>query len=241
MQRIQKNPSRSSWVLPRAVPPTASPRMLAVSIGARLGQTMIVENRPGANGVLATDFVARSSTRWLYDLFHLDRARGQSFPVTRTPSTTPSRTSPQSDRYSSAPNVLVVPANSPFNSVKDLVTYAKANPGKLNFASSGGGASVHLSGELFKQQAGVDLVHIPYKGTGSLLPDLLTGVVDMAFPQLCRARCPHIQTGKLKAWASPPQSVRLLHRKSRPWRKLASPTTRMSTWYGLLGTREYAS
>ena len=208
-------------------------RMLAVSMGARLGQTMIVENRPGANGVLATDFVARSLPDG-YTIFFTSIGHAVNPSLYKDSKYDPVKDFTPIGQVLSAPNVLVVPASSPFNSVKDLVTYAKANPGKLNFASSGGGASVHLSGELFKQQAGVDLVHIPYKGTGSLLPDLLTGVVDMAFPNLPSAM-PHIQTGKLKALgvttakrsAAAPQIPSLAEAGVTDYE--------MSTWYGLLG------
>jgi tripartite-type tricarboxylate transporter receptor subunit TctC len=128
----------------------------------------------------------------------------------------------------------VVPGTSPFNSVKDLVAFAKANPNKLDFASSGGGASVHLSGELFKQIAGIEMTHVPYKGTGSLLPDLISGTVSMSFPNLPSAM-PFIQNGKLKALgvttakrsAAAPQITTLAEAGVTGYD--------MSTWYGLIG------
>ena len=208
-------------------------RILAVSMGARLGQSMVVENRAGANGNLATDFVARSTPDG-YTIFFTSIGHAVNPSLYKDAKYDPVKDFTPIGQVLSAPNVLVVPGNSPFNSVKELVAYAKANPGKLNFASSGGGTSVHLSGELFKQQAGVDLVHIPYKGTGSLLPDLLSGVVDMAFPNLPSAM-PHIQSGKLKALgvttakrsAAAPQIPSLAEAGVTDYE--------MSTWYGLVG------
>jgi tripartite-type tricarboxylate transporter receptor subunit TctC len=139
----------------------------------------------------------------------------------------------------SAPNVLVVPGNSPFNTLKDLIAFAKANPGKLTFASSGIGASVHLSGELFKDQAGVDLLHIPYKGTGSLLPDLLSGMVSMAFPNLPSA-LPLIKSGKLKALGVTTSKRSEAAPQIPTMAEAGLPGYDMSTWYGLIGPARMA-
>jgi tripartite-type tricarboxylate transporter receptor subunit TctC len=98
------------------------------------------------------------------------------------------------------PNVLVVNPSVPVNSVAELIAYAKANPGKLNFASSGNGTSIHLSGELFKVMAGVQITHIPYKGSTPALQDLLGGQVQMMFDNLPPS-LPQIKAGKLRALA----------------------------------------
>jgi tripartite-type tricarboxylate transporter receptor subunit TctC len=95
---------------------------------------------------------------------------------------------------------FVVPQASRANSVKDFVAMAKASPGKYTYASSGVGALIHLTGEMFKQSAGIDLTHIPYKGTTQILPDLLDGRVDMALDSL-PAYLPHLKSGKLRALA----------------------------------------
>ncbi len=208
-------------------------RILASTMGARMGQTMIVENRAGANGNLATDMVARSAPDG-YTIFFTSVGHAVNPSLYKDAKYDPVKDFTPIGQVLSAPNVLVVPGNSPFNTTKELVTYAKANPGKLNFASSGNGASVHLSGEMFKVQAGVDIVHIPYKGTGSLMPDLLSGVVDMAFPNLPSA-LPHIKSGSLKALgvttakrsAAAPQIPTLT--------ESGVPGYDMSTWYGLIG------
>jgi tripartite-type tricarboxylate transporter receptor subunit TctC len=96
------------------------------------------------------------------------------------------------------PNVLIVNPGVPANNVKELIAYAKANPGKLSFASSGQGASSHLAGVLFNTTAGTDILHAPYKGTGPALNDLLGGQVSMSFTDVLTA-LPHIKAGKLRA------------------------------------------
>lgn len=208
-------------------------RILAVSLGNRLGQSIIVENRAGANGNLATEYVSRSAPDG-YTLFYTSIGHAVNPSLYKEAKYDPVKDFTPIGQVLSAPNVLVVPGNSPFNTAMELVAYAKANPGKLDFASSGSGTSVHLSAELFKQLAGVDMVHIPYKGTGSAMPDLLTGVVAMSFPNLPSAM-PFIRSGKLKALgvttakrsASAPQIPTLA--------EAGVPGYDMSTWYGLIG------
>jgi len=98
------------------------------------------------------------------------------------------------------PNVLVVNPALPVNSVAELIAYAKANPGKLNFASSGNGTSIHLSGELFKVMAGVQMTHVPYKGSAPAVQDLISGQVQLMFDNLPPS-LPQIKAGKLRALA----------------------------------------
>ena len=208
-------------------------RILGMAMSSRMGQTVIIENRAGANGNIATEFVSRSAPDG-YTLFYTSIGHAVNPALYKEAKYDPVKDFTPIGQVLSAPNVLVVPASSPFNNVKEMITYAKANPGKLDFASSGSGASVHLSAEVFKQMAGLDLVHIPYKGTGSLLPDLLSGTVAMSFPNLPSA-LPFIQSGKLKALgvttakrsAAAPQIPTLA--------EAGVPGYDMSTWYGLIG------
>ncbi len=208
-------------------------RILGMAMSSRMGQTVIIENRAGANGNIATEFVSRSAPDG-YTLFYTSIGHAVNPALYKDAKYDPVKDFTPISQVLSAPNVLVVPASSPFNNVKEMITYAKANPGKLDFASSGSGASVHLSAEVFKQMAGLDLVHIPYKGTGSLLPDLLSGTVAMSFPNLPSA-LPFIQSGKLKALgvttakrsAAAPQIPTLA--------EAGVPGYDMSTWYGLIG------
>ena len=100
----------------------------------------------------------------------------------------------------SGPNILVVHPSLPAKSVKELIAYAKANPGKLNFASSGNGTSIHLCGELFKTKTGLQMTHVPYKGSAPAVTDLIGGQVQLMFDNMPSA-WPHVKTGKLRALA----------------------------------------
>jgi tripartite-type tricarboxylate transporter receptor subunit TctC len=208
-------------------------RLLASSMGPRLGQSIVVENKPGANGVLATDFVQRSAPDG-YTIFFTSIGHAVNPSLYKDAKYDPVKDFTPIGQVLSAPNILVVPASSPFNTVKDLITFAKANPGKLDFASSGGGASVHLSGELFKQIVGIEMTHIPYKGTGSLLPDLISGTVSMSFPNLPSA-LPLIQNGKLKALGVTTAKRSAAAPNINTLAEAGVMGYDMSTWYGLVG------
>jgi tripartite-type tricarboxylate transporter receptor subunit TctC len=208
-------------------------RLLASSMGPKLGQTIVVENKPGANGLLATDFVQRAPADG-YTIFFTSIGHAVNPALYKDAKYDPVKDFTPIGQVLSAPNVLVVPGNSPFNTVKDLITFAKANPGKLDFASSGGGASVHLSGELFKQIAGIEMTHIPYKGTGSLLPDLIAGTVSMSFPNLPSAM-PMIQNGKLKALGVTTAKRSGAAPNINTLAEAGVTGYDMSTWYGLVG------
>ena len=141
-----------------------------------------------------------------------------------------------------AVNVLVVTPSLPVKSVNELIAYAKANPGKLNFSSAGVGASSHLSGELFKTMAGIDIVHVPYRGSGPALQDLLAGNVQMAIDTVA-VLLPHIQSGTLRALASRRRSaIRACPTCRRsPIRCRASTARRSTTSAGRPGSRSRSS
>jgi tripartite-type tricarboxylate transporter receptor subunit TctC len=175
-------------------PPGGGADALARLIGPRLaeiwGQQIIIENRPGASGHIGADFVAQSA------------ADG----YTLLMSSTASLTEKNVDRFAPvslvSASAYIVSANPRVaaNNIRELVALAKASPGKLSFGSSGSGAASHLAAELFKSMAGVDLLHVPYKGTGQALTDLLAGTVDLMFAP-SQTVMSHVQAGKLKALA----------------------------------------
>jgi tripartite-type tricarboxylate transporter receptor subunit TctC len=213
-------------------------RILAQALGGRMGQTFVVENKAGANGNLATDFVAHAPPDG-YTIFFTSIGHAVNPSLYKDAKYDPVKDFSPIGQVLSAPNVLVVPGNSPFSTLKEMVAFAKANPGKLTFASSGIGASVHLSGELFKDLAGVDLLHIPYKGTGSLMPDLLSGTVSMAFPNLPSA-LPLIKSGKLKALGVTTSKRSDAAPQIPTIAEAGVPGYDMSTWYGLIGPAKMA-
>src|SRR3954464_13788504 len=173
-------------------------RTLAAELPKTLGQPVIVENRPGGNTLIGTDAAAKSPADG-YTLFGaaLPFAVVQSlykapFDVTRdfAPITLAGVT----------PNLLVANPSAPFNDVKGLIAYAKANPGKLNYASTGNGSSNHLSFELFKTMTGTSVTHIPYKGSAPAVTDLIAGQVEVMFDNTPNV-LPHVRAGKLKGIA----------------------------------------
>ena len=208
-------------------------RILADSMGKVLGQNIIVENKAGANGNIATSQVARSapdgSTLFVTSIGHA--VNPAMYPNVKYD---PVKDFTLIGRVLTAPNIMVVPKNSPFKNAKELITYAKANPGKLNVASSGVGTSVHLSAELFEQMSGTDLTHVPYKGTGTAMPDLLAGTTQVMFPNLPSA-LPHVRRGDLKAFGVTTKERSGAASDIPALAEAGVPGYDMSTWYGLIG------
>lgn len=175
-------------------------RVVAEQLTAAFGQQVIVDNRPGANGVIGTELVAKSAPDGYTLLMggigslSINPAIYSKIPYD------PVRDFSAIVQIAQVPNVLVVHPSLPVKTVKDLIALAKANPGKLSFSSSGSGSSDHMSGELFKTMAGVDLVHVPYKGGAPAITDAIAGQVSMTFSNQPTA-LPHVKTGKLRGIA----------------------------------------
>ena len=188
------------WVVP--FPPGGAMDVIARTLGERLtqdlGQSFVIENRPGAGGNIGADFVAKqpadghtimitsigmATNKALYAKLNYDPVKDFA-PVSL---------------LAVVPNVLVVnAARSADKSVKDVLAHARRAPGKLTYASAGNGTSIHLAGEVFASMAQLQLLHIPYKGSGPAVTDMLGGQVDLMFDSITSAR-PHIQSGKLLA------------------------------------------
>jgi tripartite-type tricarboxylate transporter receptor subunit TctC len=172
-------------------------RTVGEKLGARLGQTMVIDNRPGAGGTLGATLAAKSAPDG-YTLL-VAPVIGLAIPHAyyRKLEYDLQRDLSPISKIGFGTVVLVVPTSLKVSSVKELIALAKAKPGQLSFASSGTGALIHLTGEMFKQMAGIDIFHVPYKGTAQLLPDLIDGRVSMAIDSL-PAHLPHIKSGRLR-------------------------------------------
>lgn len=174
-------------------------RMVAAKLTEEFGQQVVVDNRPGAGGSVAASIVARAAPDG-YTLYHagitmaINPALRKNLPYDTLRDFSPITL------LAKLPTVLLVHPTLPVKTIKDFVAYAKAAPGKVNYGSSGAGAAPHLAMELFKKQAGIDIVHIPYKGSAPALNDLMGGNISAMFDNL-PATLPHVRAGKARALA----------------------------------------
>ena len=177
-----------------------SARLIAQRLTEALGQSVIVENRPGADGIVASDYVAKSPPDG-HTLAYI--SAGHTMNPALHPKSLPYHPvrdfAPVSMIATGAQTLVVNPAL-PVRSVKELVALARARPGQINFASSGAGGPMHLSAELLKVVAGIDIVHVPYKGGGPALNDVIGGQIEMTFIG-APASMPHIRSGRLRILA----------------------------------------
>jgi tripartite-type tricarboxylate transporter receptor subunit TctC len=175
-------------------------RIIAEPLSQRLGVPIVIENKPGANAVTGADYVAKSPPDG-YTMLHTSPGPQITNPylMSKLPYDPVKDLQPVA-RLGVFVNVLVVHPSVPAKTVKELVAYAKANPHKLNFASPGVGSGSQLAMEYFKTVAGIDVVHVPYKGTGAAIADLLAGNVQMTMDSIA-ALLPHIKSGALRPLA----------------------------------------
>ena len=183
---------------PPGGPTDAMARTLAAALKNSLGQPVVVENRAGAGGNIGAEAVARAEPDGYTLMFGTSAPLAINVSLYRKINYDPVKSFAPVIQIGLLPNVLVVNPSVPARNVQELITYAKAHPGKLSYASSGNGASSHLAGVLFNNLAGTDLQHVPYKGTGPALNDLLGGQVSMTFTDVLTAQ-PFIKSGKLRA------------------------------------------
>ena len=201
--QAQAYPSKPiRWIV--TYPPGGPTDFVARAIGARLtaawGQQVVIDNRPGAGGVIGTELAAKAVPDGYTLLF------GTSAGLTINPALIsklpydPVKDFAPVSLLVINPQILVVNSGVPVNSVKELIAYAKSRPGQLNYASVGQGSPNHLGMELLKAQAGIDMVHVPYKGTGPAVTDLLGGQVQLMFNSM-PVVLPLVKSGKLKGLA----------------------------------------
>jgi tripartite-type tricarboxylate transporter receptor subunit TctC len=179
-------------------PTDVSARIIAEALSQHFGQQFVVENRTGMGGNLANNAVVRSPADGYTLLFGgptglIGAAIYKNLPFNFLQDTAPVGS------VLRFPNLMLVPPSLPVKTVQEFIDYAKANPRKLSMASSGVGASTHLSGELFKFMTKIDMVHVPYRGSSAVYPDLMSGKVDVFFDNLAGQTLNTVQTGRLRA------------------------------------------
>jgi tripartite-type tricarboxylate transporter receptor subunit TctC len=211
-------------------------RQISQRLAEKFGKPVIVENKPGAGGNIGTDFIARANP----DGYTIGMGNFAPLAVNKALFGKLSY-DPQNDlvpivAIEQGPLVLCVPADSPFKSVADIVKAAKAKPGYLTFASGGIGGTHHLSGELFKQAAGIDMIHVPYKGGSGATTDLLGGQVQMMFEQMYSA-LPNIKAGKIR-----PLAITSARRSSQlpetpTFAEAGYPKVVVNNWQGLVAPK----
>jgi tripartite-type tricarboxylate transporter receptor subunit TctC len=211
-------------------------RPLAAVLSKSVGQQFLVENIAGAGGTLGAANVAkRPGDGYAFFLGAVHHTIAESLYTKLTYSLT--RDFVPITVLAYVPNVVVMhPKHANINSLKDLMAYAKANPGKLNFGSAGSGTTHHLAGELFKTMTGLDLTHIPYKGAGPMMQDLLAGQVDMAFDGMGTS-APQIKGGKLKPLAVTTSTRSPMIANVPTMQEAGLPGYEVTTWYALWGLR----
>jgi len=233
---LAQYPARAVHVVvpfPAGGPTDILARALGQKLSERWGQPVVVDNKPGAGGAIGSEFVAKAPADG-YTLLMATSSTHSIGPALQKLPYDPQRDFAPISQVSNATNVLVVSPKLGVSSVKELIALAKANPGKLNFASSGIGTIPHLTGELFKLKAGVDIQHVPYKGTGLSIPDLANGQVAMLFDSIVTA-LNYVKSGNVRALAISSPRRTPLAPDLPTMAESGLPGFESETWFGLFG------
>jgi len=175
-------------------------RVVTQRVGQELGQQFVVDNKPGAGGTIGAAEAAKAKPDGMTLLLTTSSTHAISPHLMPKLAYDAQRDFVPVAHVADAPSVLLVTPSLPARSVAELIAYAKANPGKLNYATSGNGTIVHLNTAAFAAQAGIEMTHVPYKGTALAIPDLVTGQVQVLFDSLPTGM-PHVKSGRLRALA----------------------------------------
>lgn len=209
-------------------------RIIAAELGKKLGQSVVVDNRAGASGQIAAAATAQAAPDGYTILLGASPELAIVTALKKKVPHDPLKDLQPISLATQVPFVLVVNPSVPAKTVKELIAYAKANPGKLNYASFGNGSSNHLFAELFKSRAGVKIEHIPYKGGGPAMTGLLGGQVQMEFESL-GVVLPHVEAGKLRALAVAMPARSSLAPAIPTMAEAGLPGLEGGTWNGFVG------
>jgi tripartite-type tricarboxylate transporter receptor subunit TctC len=213
--------------------PDVIARLVADKLSAAVGQQVVVENRPGAGGVVGSDAVAKAAPDGYTLIMGNAGSHGINAAVySKLPYDIQRDFAPVS-QVAVAPNVMVINPSVPAQSVAEFIAYAKSQPGKLSYASGGNGSSAHMSMELFKSMSGVDVQHVPYKGSSPALTDLIAGQV-VVFIGNMPPTVPHIKAGKLRALAVTTKSRSALMPELPTISEAGLPGFETVAWFGVL-------
>jgi hypothetical protein len=205
-------------------------RIVAQKLGERMKQPVIVENKAGGNGSIGADFVAKSAPDGYTILFGYIATHGINPGLSKLPYDAVKDFAPIG-QIAEAPGVLVVNPSVPAKNVQELIAYAKSKPGALNYASAGNGTAPHIAAEEFKLKTGVDMTHVPYKGSGPAVTDTLAGQTQVMFPSLVAAS-QHIKSGKLRGLAVTGKKRSPLFPSLPTVSESGVPGFEMTQWYG---------
>ncbi|MGC4008472.1 MAG: tripartite tricarboxylate transporter substrate binding protein [Pseudomonas sp.] len=210
-------------------------RTLSAVLGEKLGATLVIDNKPGAGGAIGSELAAKAAPDG-YTLLLTTTSTHSIGPAinARLPYDTVRDFTPIA-HVGDAPSIMLVPPDAPPKTVREWIDYAKKNPGRLNYASSGNGTIVQLTAELFKAQAGVFITHIPYKGTALAMPDLMSGKVDLLFDSLPTG-LPYVRDGRLRALAVTSARRSALAPDLPPVADTL-PGFESNTWFGIYGPK----
>ena len=192
-----------TWVVPFApggITDTTS-RIVAEEMAKTLGQSVLIDNRGGAGGTVGTEQVARAKPDGYTMIYGTQGTMAANVTLRKELSYDPLKSFLPVHLVGESPNLFVAFEGAPYNSVPEFIAYAKANPGKVTFSSSGVGTATHLVAELFKTVTGIEMLHVPYKGSAPALNDLIAGRLDVMFDYPVSVG-PHVEAGKLKVLAT---------------------------------------
>jgi tripartite-type tricarboxylate transporter receptor subunit TctC len=208
-------------------------RIVGKKLEQLLGQPFVIENRPGAGGNVAAEQVARAAADGHTLLMGNNSILATNAALYKKINFDPEADFAPISLIGSQANILVVNPQLPVRTMAELIAHAKANPGKVNYASSGHGAAAHLAAELFKAEAKVDIVHVPYKGAAPALQDVIAGHVQMMFATAASV-VPHIQSGQVRALAVTPIKRTAVFPQLATVDELGLKGFDATTWHGLV-------